>query len=473
MDALDSPQSRVALRTCNESGKTSVVVASVVAWHLEMFAHSLTITTAGVSRQVRDQLYPHLQRHAARTGAFEISPGMLRGYCAHSGSRLVSFTADDPGLAEGWHFAHDPTRYGDGNPLASVGVSDAEWAALAGHAEDTSLLIVIDEAKSVPAGIFDALLARCRPTRMLVCSSPGEPMGPFFDAFHGESRLWPTQIVAPASSCDHLWADPVRRRELDELEAAKGRDNPLVMSSIYAEFSTAIAGGLFNMLRLDMCMGGQGPRYGRGERYGALDISGGGDEQVLFVRDGNEAWMAGVWMERDDRRLVSLVIAKCEALKITADNLYADAGGLGAIILNEFDRRRWHVQRIDFGAAARNTRWYANCRCEMYSELADRIKRQEIRLQRDKGLKEQLSWQRYAPNNGGPLLLVPKKTMPHSPDRADALAMLFYDAPSAAQYREVQQQQDIAGSRTMLVPDSELFESNRAPESGGPGTGFW
>ena len=37
MDGVYDRGSRVALRTCNESGKTSCVLAGIVLWHMETF----------------------------------------------------------------------------------------------------------------------------------------------------------------------------------------------------------------------------------------------------------------------------------------------------------------------------------------------------------------------------------------------------------------------------------------------------
>ena len=100
--AMDRRGARVAMRTCNEAGKTSTVAAALILWHMETFVGSMTVTTSGSYRQIKDQLYPHLQKWAGRLGAqWEFGDGWGRN--SATGARLVSFSTDNPGKAEGCH----------------------------------------------------------------------------------------------------------------------------------------------------------------------------------------------------------------------------------------------------------------------------------------------------------------------------------------------------------------------------------
>lgn len=460
LDALDRPHTRAALRTCNESGKTSTVIAALVMWHMETFAESVTVTTSGAYRQIVDQLYPNLRAYAQKRRAENWNITKDRGVYLPTKSRLISFSTDNPGLAEGWH---EPPRttplFADGaNPLAAYGINDEDWQAV--RSEKTSLLIVIDEAKSVDEGIF-AAFERCHPTRYLVASSPGEAAGPFYDTFHAQARRY-AGFHASAQDCPHLWADPVRRRELEE--QIETLPVPLVASMIYGEFSQSGEYMVFDMALVAIAQSGTVPRWGAGVRRAALDLSGGGDETCLYIRDGNEAWLAGVWHERDDRKLVGMVIAELQRYQVRPEWCAADNGGLGAVILNEFDRRGWPLSRIDFGGKPRNERFYADRRAEMFLELSNRVKRREIRLPQDTILRDQLSWQKYKPGYG-PLRLIPKDKMPRSPDRADTVAMLFDDMPAAAEHYDRQDQQDQARN-PCPIPEWRQHESDA-------GTGLW
>ena len=65
-EAMKDSGSRVSLRTANGSGKTSTIITGLILWHLASFPNSTVISTAGVDRQVRAQLFPNLRRHAHR-----------------------------------------------------------------------------------------------------------------------------------------------------------------------------------------------------------------------------------------------------------------------------------------------------------------------------------------------------------------------------------------------------------------------
>ena len=136
---LNEKESRVALKAANGSGKTSVVAASAILWHMVRFPDSLVVTTAGVWRQVEGQLWPTLRKFVGGLGqGWRITSNELH-YA--NGSRAIGFSTNDPGKFEGWH---------------RQGLTE-------------NLLMIVDEAKTVPDSIFTAI-ARCQPSRLLVMS---------------------------------------------------------------------------------------------------------------------------------------------------------------------------------------------------------------------------------------------------------------------------------------------------------------
>ncbi len=153
LDALIPDGARVAIKTCNESGKTSVLVAGAIIWHMMLYPNSMTVSTAGVYRQVTEQLMPSLRRLLAKSPSWNVTENRVQ---APNGSRFVGFSTDDAGKFEGWH-----------TPVDNNG-------------KKSSLLMIVDEAKSVKEDIYEAI-ERCRPDRLLIASSPGEPLGTFFN----------------------------------------------------------------------------------------------------------------------------------------------------------------------------------------------------------------------------------------------------------------------------------------------------
>ena len=174
---LEPRDSRVALRAANGSGKTSTVIASILLWHALVFQRSIAVTTAGVFRQVESQLWPSLRSHIAKLGGpWEVTSGEIR-YLHPNGntSRIIGYSATDPGRAEGWH---------------------------AENHDSAPLLMVVDEAKTVSDPLFEAI-SRCQPTRLLIASSPGGSSGAFYRAFTKEADMWKRHAVT-AFDCPHI-----------------------------------------------------------------------------------------------------------------------------------------------------------------------------------------------------------------------------------------------------------------------------
>ena len=98
---LNFKESRVAMKAANGSGKTAVVAAAAVLWHMIRFPESLTITTAGVWRQVEDQLWPALRGYTAKLGdGWRVTSSEIEH---QNGSRAIGFSTNDAGKFEGWH----------------------------------------------------------------------------------------------------------------------------------------------------------------------------------------------------------------------------------------------------------------------------------------------------------------------------------------------------------------------------------
>lgn len=429
LNAMSTRGARVAVRTCNESGKTSTLVLALVLWHMESFIGSLTVTTSGSYRQIKDQLFPHLQNWGGRLGeGWEF--GDCWGKNHKTGSRLVSFSTDNPGKAEGWH---EPPRMpgdiiGRSNPLSGL-VPDSEWIEMAGAAGKSSLLLIMDEAKTPPAALYEAF-ERCHATRWINLSSPGGAFGPFYDCFNKHAKWWKTFAVR-AQDCPHLWDDPDKRAELERQITTLRPE--FVQSMIFGEFMPEGAGMLFDMQRVSAAMSGELPVSGAGTyRRAALDISGGGDEQVLMVCDGTRAWVEWAGFEKDDSRLIDIVAKRLRRCGIAPDDCLADNGGLGKIVINEFDRAGYPLRRFDFNGEPHDKCLYLNARAEAYFHLADRIRLGHLNLPDDDVLREELAFAKYDVGSD-PLKLVPKGKLPRSPNRSDALAMLFWELPAQDQ----------------------------------------
>jgi phage terminase large subunit len=393
---LEAKDCRVALRAANGSGKTSTVISAILIWHALVYPRSIAVTTAGVFRQVESQLWPSLRNHIAKLGgAWEVTSGEIR-YLHPNGntSRIIGYSATDPGRAEGWH------------------AEDHEYHPL---------LMVVDEAKTVADPLFEAI-SRCQPTRLLIASSPGGTSGAFYRAFTKEANMWSKHAVT-AFDCPHI-----TQKQIDEITQRYGEKHPLTRSMIYGEFVDIGAESLvINLNQLQNCYNAP-PRFKPGVRTAGVDFAAGGDQNVICISDGNKILPMIAWREKDTMAAVGRFIIEFKKAGLEASNIYADASGMGMVMCDALAESGWAVNRVNFGATAYDNNAYTNRSAEMWYNMAKKIEDAEIILpEDDEDLTAQLTCRRTITNSKGKLGVESKDSMRArgiaSPDRADALAL--------------------------------------------------
>jgi len=399
---LEPKDCRVALRAANGSGKTSTVISAILIWHALVYQRSIAVTTAGVFRQVESQLWPSLRNHIAKLGgAWEVTSGEIR-YLHPNGntSRIIGYSATDPGRAEGWH------------------AEDHEYHPL---------LMVVDEAKTVADPLFEAI-SRCQPTRLLIASSPGGTSGAFYRAFTKEANMWSKHAVT-AFDCPHI-----TRAQIDEVTQRYGEKHPLTRSMIYGEFvDIGLESLVINLTQLQNCHNTP-PQFRPGVRIAGVDFAAGGDQNVICISDGNKILPMIAWREKDTMAAVGRFIVEFKKAGLEANNIYADASGMGMVMCDALSESGWVVNRVNFGATAYDNNAYTNRSAEMWYNMAKKIEDAEIILPEDEDLTAQLTCRRTITNSKGKLGVESKDSMRArgiaSPDRADALALCLSSSNS-------------------------------------------
>src|SRR4051794_8498463 len=125
-DVLDwyrLPRQRVlgALATPNGAGKTSCIVGGLAFWWLTAHPTGRVVITTKDGKQLQQQLLPAFQRFRARFPLWSWSNSGHTEIENPSGGRIVAFTTNHAGRAEGWHKGADSA---------------------------SPLLVIVDEAKS-------------------------------------------------------------------------------------------------------------------------------------------------------------------------------------------------------------------------------------------------------------------------------------------------------------------------------------
>ena len=383
---------KVALVAPNGSGKTERVVAvSVLGW-LKRYPRGRVIVTTADSKQLDSQLMPALRAHSGKFPEWEFLSRSIRtpqdGFC-------LAFTTDEPRRAEGHH--------------ARVG---------------SPVLIIVDEAKSVEAGIYQAL-DRCSYTVLLLISSPGLKAGRFYEAFT-KDRSGFISFEVGLKDCPH-----VSRERIRDVELTYGEEHPLTRSTLYGEFMDydESARMLVDYQRLRHLI--ENPPNARlvNEAVAFCDFAGGAAENVIAIRRGNKLERLICWQERDTVAGVGRFILEFRKYGLGASQIWGDNGGGGQMMIDMLGSLGWGINRFNFGERAIRDDIYVSRGAEVWYGFGLLVNRAELVLMDDAVLVGQLTTRKAVFDSRARLGVEAKEDMRKrglvSPDRADAVCGVF------------------------------------------------
>lgn len=390
---FENPKHRMmgALATPNGAGKSSGVVAALALWWISNHHRGRVVITTKDSKQLDQQLLPALERHRALFPGWKWTTSPYVEITVPWGSKIVAFTTNDAGRAEGWH-KEDNT--------------------------EGPLLIIVDEAKSVEDRIFQAI-DRCTFNSLLYVSSPGPMLGPFYNAFTRDKALFKTRKVS-LRECPHI---PQER--IDGMIAKYGEDHPLTQSSIYGEFMNQDAATAFVFAPSDVQRAVRSTLAPRSrDRSAFCDFAAGGDENVLAIRHGAHVEIAAAWREANTHASVNRFTLEFKKAGLAPHEIFADEGGLGRPMVDSLWAAGWEINRVNFGSRPFEP-IYENRGAEMWHETAASLHRGELLLPADDLLVAQLTTRKCKVSGLGKLGLESKADLLQrggaSPDRADAV----------------------------------------------------
>jgi hypothetical protein len=199
---------KASLCTPNGAGKDSVVIATLALWWISVHRRGRVVITSRDARQIDEQTMPALRRYRAKFREWRF---LERSVETPTGGRIVLFTTDEPGRAEGFH--RETRADGSAN-------------------REGPLLMIANEAKSIGDDIFTAF-DRCTFDGLLYASSPGPKVGRFY-----ESQLCPelgflTERVG-LRDCPHIPAERIA-----DITRTYGETHPFTRSTLHGEFMDA------------------------------------------------------------------------------------------------------------------------------------------------------------------------------------------------------------------------------------------
>ena len=381
-DLATNEDQTIILKAANGSGKTQGIATVALLWHCACFSNSQVVTTAGVYRQVKEQLWGNIRQQQAKLGpTWKINTTDLQ---APNGSKAIGFSTDHAKKFEGFH--------------------------------NDNLLIILDEAKSIPDELWEAV-QRCNAprVRVLVMSSTGLDEGFFAEAFHTKREFFSHHSVT-SYDCPHL-----SDKWIDKMIRMWGKDHPLVRSMIFSEF---IEGGVSDYcvspVKYGECIDNP-PEHVPGNRLAFIDWAAGGDENVIAILNGNEVEHVIAWREKNTMAAANKAAIKLLEYGVPRNRIFADDGGLGHPINDAMAEAGFPIRRVLNNMKASQPDHFLNIGAELWIKAGQIIGRKEVILPDDTILREQATGRKIVFTASGKMALQKKDELPNSPDRADAV----------------------------------------------------
>lgn len=400
--------SRVAVRSCNGSGKT-YIAAHAVLWWLMCFPDALVITTAPTAHQVRDVLWREIRR--AYRGNEDLIDGTLLRTSLELGEKHYAqgLSTDRPERFQGFHEGH--------------------------------ILFVVDEASGVREGIFEAIEGSMTSAhaKMLLLGNPSSVSGTFYEAFHRRRELWHAIHISAfdtpnLSEGRVVMPTLVTPRWVEEAKVNWGEDSPMYQVRVLGEFPSETEDTLIALRLIERAAQAQAPASAAGEEPTEMGVDVarfGTDRSVICVRRGEQVIEMEAFARRDTMETAGRV--KAAIGKHRPRIVRVDVIGVGAGVVDRLREQGCpEVTGVNVASRASRPEHFANLRAELYDGLRERFQQGRVRIPADAELIGELAGIRYSFTSSGQVRIEDKEEARarglRSPDKADALMLAFAGA---------------------------------------------
>lgn len=399
-DVLESVfrDKKCVFRAANGVGKTSMVLVVAILYAIEIL-NAQVISTSATYRQVTSQLMPCLKKYQHLYPGWEFLENAIS---VKGEKRYIGFSADSEGTFQGYH------EY-PGKPL----------------------LIIVDEAAGINDSIFRAI-DRCQPTYYLVTGSPLSPEGEFYNLeTKPEMYKYFSHIVLTQPECP--W---IKKENIDMMITKWGDQHPLVLSSVYAQFSLDSDNAIIRLSALEKCIN---EPCALDEldftRRVFIDVAAGGDQNVIALRHSNKVFIVKKWRNKDTMSAAGEILIELQKLKqrigLRDSEVAIDVDGLGIGIANRLQELGWNNLYMFHGNSPPKNENYLNTIAEVWIDGCKMIEDCKIIIPNDPELKAQLLARHMKIHSNGKMKLETKEDMRSrgvsSPDVADAVLGCMYN----------------------------------------------
>lgn len=410
---------------CNGSGKDMYILAVCAVWLCGRYKMATVAATNGSGTQLDTQTAFHIEnlckKWNTRFGFMVWKINYRYFECLPTESKIDLFATDEANKAEGFHPSKSGGRFA----------------------------IFASEAKAIPDSIFTAL-TRCNGyTHRVDVSSPGLPAGYFFNQCAvaiDRKELKDVKDCPPverikyhitAYDCPHLTEVDIENTARGLL-AQGGRNSPVFKSSILAEFGTTDEMTVISYTHVHRCKAKPAVWIQEQFNKAGLDLSAGGAENVLKIRNGNKIIGTEAFRFEDTEQTLDYLeelFLKWD-LKHPESLIWGDCCGIGEPMLRSLKRRGWsNVRFFDSRNGSTRPKVYFNRITEMWFQMSLFLQTSSIILDGDMLTETQLCTRYYKISSKNIHQLLSKleqKSKGHpSPDRADAHVYSFigYKSP--------------------------------------------
>lgn len=432
---------QAVVRACNGSGKDKYVIAACAVWLCMRYKNTLCPITSSSGFQLDNQTCKHTKRLCEAVNRFfgvELWECKYRNYTFRFDkndhefdSQIVCYATDEAGKAEGFHPTVKGRRMG----------------------------IFASEDKTIPDEINAALNKCTGYTHRVHASTPGKSYGHFYDYCQMAVNRKVIKDVKSIDPSDWLQYHvtgamcPYRgknARKLAIMNTPGGENSSAFKSQEDAEFGNDEG----EMVAIPYTYVWQACRNTSNTNWACedynsagVDLSDGGDETSLAVRNGNKLLCVVPFKFDNTEDTIAFLIEKFKeySLDNSKSRINGDCIGIGKPILDRLKRLGWkNIRYFDSRASAYNPGVYKNRNSESWFKFRRLLEQNEIILIQDKVLEKQLGTRHYKLVDGKihqMLSKIEEKKLGHSsPDRADSVLYAFWDYESLFVEEEIKEE---------------------------------
>jgi hypothetical protein len=391
---------RIGVASGHGIGK-SALVGMIVAWAMSTCAETRVVVTANTENQLRTKTWPEISKwvRLAETSEWWSVPAMSM-----------------------YEKQHEKSWRADANPWSETNTES--FAGL--HNEGKRIVLIMDEASGIADKVWEvaegALTDSNTEILWIAFGNPTRNTGRFRECFGVYRHLWTTRQI------DSRTVEGTNRAYFDELAQTYGEDSDFVRVRVRGVFPRA---GVSQFIGSDLVEEAQKrkahPDDGAAMVLGVDIARFGDDESVIRGRKGRDGKVIRPIKWRGMDTVFSAGKIAEAIVAYQPDAVFIDGGGVGGGVVDILKSQGFRVVEVNFGAAAREERKFANKSAEMWSDARDWLATGAI--DDDAKLRDDLTGREYGFDKDGRIQLEKKADMKKrglaSPDDADAFVLTF------------------------------------------------